>query len=415
MSRDLKKFVNPRFLKTVDLRLFRRLFERQPASSVGFDLHVFDQDNAVARAALQRFFEGPEDQLPQGIVADLHRIAELGNENGMRLLQERAARRGVHIGEPPAEGDEPIVLDPKHFAILAFLDHLSIFDAASDLLAREARSSLAEYVGVDEGVEPRLDAASKAKVETAASEMFRRDHRSAYCRVGWYDDGGQLTLVVTHGAPVSIVPVLDGDRENVISYRSLEYAVLAYNIATGRLGIGGVPKARRAELAEVFATHMLGRPGFFAGEDCQDLYTLEPIERAGLSFEVDRSYDPLGILRAQIVEVQIDRFGADPAGGPPIVVASHVTKGFRGDALECVAAFAGKLSFRSGHYRIGHIVMRVQFATARGRPVPVTVKIKPPSVAVFKRQRFEQRVMELLNRNGFCRVRQPCEAAAAAD
>jgi hypothetical protein len=70
LSRDLKKFVNPRFLKTVDLRLFRRLFERQPAGSVGFDLHVFDQENAVARAALQGFFEGPEDQLPQEIVAD---------------------------------------------------------------------------------------------------------------------------------------------------------------------------------------------------------------------------------------------------------------------------------------------------------------------------------------------------------
>ena len=414
MARDLKKFVNPRFLKTVDLHLLRRLFERQPADRVEFALTIFDQEDAAARAALQTFFEGPEDQLPQGLVADLHRIAELGTENGMRLLQERAARYDVQIGDPSEDGEQ-IALDPKHFAILVFLDYRRVFDAASDLLAREARSSVAEYVGNDEGVEPRLDATSKGRLEAAAAEMFRRDHRGAYCRVGWYDDNGQLTIVVTHGAPVSIVPVVDGDREDVISYRSLEYAVLAYNVGTGRLGVGGVPKARRAELAEIFATHMLGRSGFFAGEDCQDLYTLEPIERAGLRFEVDRSYDPLGILRAQIVEVQIDRFGPDPAGGPPIVVASHATKGFRGDALECVAAFAGQLSFRSGVYRIGHIVMRIQLASARVRPVPVTVKIKPPSVALFKRQRFEQRVMELLNRNGFCCVRQPGEAAAAAD
>ena len=33
MAQDLKKFVNPKFLKTVDLRLLRRWFYRQPADT----------------------------------------------------------------------------------------------------------------------------------------------------------------------------------------------------------------------------------------------------------------------------------------------------------------------------------------------------------------------------------------------
>lgn len=85
-------------------------------------------------------------------------------------------------------------------------------------------------------------------------------------------------------------------------------------MGTGRMGVGGVRKALRAELAECFAVHMLDRPGFFAGEHCQDLYTLARIERTGFGFQVNHAFDP-GIQRVDIVEVQIDRIGTDPRSG----------------------------------------------------------------------------------------------------
>lgn len=414
MARDLKKFVNPKFLKTVNLGLFRRLFARQPEALRGFDLAAFDGEEAEVRDRLRAFFEGAEDAMPRGIVADLHHIAELGTENGMHLLQERAAARDIEIAAPLDADGTPISLDPKHFAILAFLDHRTVFDAASDMLARQARSSLAEYVGLDEGIEPRLDDDSRAAFEAAAAELFQRDHRSAFCRVGWYEDGDQTVLVVTHGAPVAVVPVIDGDREDVISYRSVEYAVLAYNVGTGRMGVGGVRKALRAELAEFFAVHMLRRPGFFAGEDCQDLYTLERIESVGFGFRVHHAFD-VGIQQVDIVEVQIDRIGTDPRSGEAAVEAQNVTRDFRGNALTRLSEFADRVSFSTGRYRIGYIIIRIHFGDGRGRASRVTVKIKPPSLAVFKRQRFEARVMELLRRNGFCRERQPAEAAVAAE
>lgn len=414
MARDLKKFVNPKFLKTVNLGLFKRLFDRQPDAPRGFDLADLENEDADVRDRLRVLFEGDEDALPRGIVADLHHIAELGTQNGMHLLQERAAARSVEIMAPRDANGIPIPVDPKHFALLAFLDHRIVFDAASDMLARQARSSLAEYVGLDEGIEPRLNEQARANFEAAAAEMFRRDHRGAFCRVGWYEDGDQTVLVVTHGAPVAVVPVIEGDREDVISYRSVEYGVLAYNIGTGRMGVGGVRKALRAELAEFFAVHILGRPGFFAGEDCQDLYTLERIESVGFGFQVNHAFDS-GILRVDIVEVQIDRIGSGSQGDYATVEAQNLTRDFRGSALARLTEFGERVSFASGRYRIGHIVIRVHFGDGRSRASRVTVKIKPPSLAVFKRQRFEARIMELLRRNGFCRDRQPTEAAAAAE
>jgi hypothetical protein len=413
MAGDLKKFVNPKFLRTVNLPLFRELFARQPGELRGFDLATFDLPELEARAALSAFFQGLEEGLPKGIVADLHQIAELGTENGMDMLQARAEARGIQITPPLGSDGQPVPLDPKQFAILAFLRHRPVFDAVSDMMAREARSSFNEYVGVDEDVAPQLTDETRQGFEAAAREMFQRNYRGAYCRVGWYEDGPQTVLVVTHGAPVAVVPIIARDKEDVISYRSVEHAVLAYHPGTGRLGITGVPKARRAELAELFAVHLLNQPGFFAGEDCQDLYTLERVERAGLGFAVNHAFDG-GIERVEIVEVQLDKLGAPERDDePPPVEAWLVVRCFRGMALLRAREFGGaQVAFGPGRYRIGHLMLRIHFAAGR-RLVKVAVKVKPPSHAIFKRHRFEHRVMELLRRNGFCRERQPAEAAAA--
>ena len=227
MAQDLKKFVNPKFLKAVDLRLLRRLFDRQPATEPS----PFDGDDQAARRALLELFAGPEDALPQGLVADLHRIAELGTEHGMTLLQSYAERRGIVLATAEDHGDDEVPLDPKHFALLAFLDNPRIFDAASDLMALEARATLAEYVGMAEDVEPRLTDATKAAFEDAARAVFRRDYRSAYCRVGWYEDDGEVNIVITHGSTVTVTPVIEKGEERVISYRGAEHAVLGAVVA----------------------------------------------------------------------------------------------------------------------------------------------------------------------------------------
>jgi hypothetical protein len=282
MASDLRKFVNLKFLRTVSLELLRELFERQSPEHEQLDMGALALPEPEARIALIRLFEGPEDALPSGLVADLHNIAELGTEAGMALLQERATRRKVTIAFDSGGDPETVPLDPKHFALLAYLRYSDIFDAASDLATLEARSSFAEYVGRDENVEARQDPGSTDAFAAAAGEMFKRDHRSAHCRISWHEDGDTLRAVVTHGAPVSVLPVVGREGEEVIRFRRIEDAILSYQASTGRLGIAGLRKGLRAELAEFFAAHILQRPGFFAGEDCQHLYTLERIEQTGL-------------------------------------------------------------------------------------------------------------------------------------
>ena len=50
MAKNLKKFVNLKFLRTCDLSLMRQLLARHAAELNGIDLHVFDGDPEAARS-----------------------------------------------------------------------------------------------------------------------------------------------------------------------------------------------------------------------------------------------------------------------------------------------------------------------------------------------------------------------------
>lgn len=329
------------------------------------------------------------------------------------MIQEQAARYGVSIQpEIDTDGSERRQ-DPKHVALKMFLDEPGVFDAASDLLALMARSSLAEFAGLEEGVEATIGERTRAAFEREAAALFEADLFGRYCRVGWYEDADEINLVITHGSTITTTPVVENGSERVISFRAAENAVLSYSAMAGRLKIGGVPKARRGDLAEIFAANMLRRPGFFAGEDAQHLYTLEPVERAGSGFTMQHAFDP-GIRRVQIVEVQVDRVGTDPQSGLTRTFWSHLVRDSRNNALARLGESTRGIAF-GADWHLNHLVLRVHFDTEGSRPARVTVKLKPPGTASFKRQRFEDRIMTLLRRNGLVHDRDPGQAAAAAE
>lgn len=413
MAKDLKKFVNPKFLRTVDLALLRQLLERHRAEIKGLEFDIFDRDPAGARRAIHDFFAGPDENYSEGLVADLHRIAELGNANGLQVILEQAARLGVTIAPGKDEDGGEERQDPKHVALRIFLDHPSVFDAASDMLALIARTSIAEFAGQDESVEAVIDDAARAAFEKDAAAMFEADLRGRYCRVGWYEDDGEVNLVITHGSTVTTTEVIEGTGTRVACFRPVEHAVLSYSALGGRLKVGGVAKARRAEIAELFASKILQRPGFFAAADAQNLYTLDPVQRTGFGFSFNHAFDP-GIQRVQITEVQVDRVGADPRSGDTRTFHSYVACDGRDNALVRLGEMMRGISLGSD-WRLNHIVIRVHFAAGGTRPAKVTVKRKPPASAMFKRHRFENRIMTLLRRNGLVHEREPGAAAAAAE
>ena len=413
MSNNLKKFVCPKFTRTIDPVLMARLFERHSDLLGDFDLQALRGDADGARCALEAFFAGPEEHCPDGLVADLHRVADLGTAHGLRIMLDQSRRMGIALppeGSPDGDGRRQ---DPKHVALRVFLDHPRVFEAAADMLALKARSKLAEFGGAYAGVEADLGAARREAFEAGAAKMFEADHCGRYCRVGWYEDGDSVNLVLTHGSIVRTTAILRDDEERLVSYRAAQNAVLSYSAATGRIRIGGGSSLRRSALAELFADRMLDRSGFFSGPDAQNLYTLEPIERAGCGFVFNHAFDP-AIRSVRIVEAQADQLGADRLTGDVRPASTSLTRDSRGGALARLAETMRSPSF-GRDWRLRQITIRVKLDTDVGRPGQVTVTIKPPARAAFARHQFEDRILSLLHRNGLIHDRHACSAAFAAE
>jgi hypothetical protein len=413
MAGNLKKFVNPRFIKTIDLALMKALFARHEDAFTTFSIGLLDQDETAAREALHDLLSGPEDTYPEGLRADLHRIAELGDARGLEIIQAQADRQGIDLFPDMKTGDEDApnkAHDPKHIAVRVFLEHPDLFDAAADHMAMLAADRLHEYAGRERGVTIDLTEAKVEAFRARVAEIFRNAFQGDYCRVGDYVDGDEINLVIGHGSLVSTMPIVEGQQERVISVRQIAHAVIRYSETTGMLGLARIKKAHRAEIAEIFAAIILERPGFFDGDDAQDLYTLAPVERTGAAFAFDHRYDPQ-IDRVLIIEAAADLM-VPGKNGYPRVARTLRSRDLGGDALR---HFVNTTVSFSGTWRLGELVFRILFKGEGTRQPQVTVKMRPPGVVQFRRTQHEARVMGLIERNGLMNDRDDFEVVDAAE
>ena len=398
MAGNLKKFVNPRFIKTIDLTLMRALLGRHDSKFKDFSLDLLDQEKVAARDALQKFLAGAEDTYPEGLRADLHRIAELGDARGLEIIQTQADRQGIDLFPEMKTADQDApnkAHDPKHIALRVFLEHPDLFDAAADHMAMLVSDRLHEYAGRERGVTIDLTQEKVEAFRTAVAELFRKAFLGDYCRVGDHADADEINLVVSHGSMVSTMPVVEGQQERVISVRQISHAVLRYSENTGMLRLARIRKAHQPEIVELFASIILERSGFFDGDDAQDLYTLRPVELAGPGFVFDPAYDPQ-IDRVQIIEAAADLM-VPGKNGYPRAARTLRSRDLGGDALR---HFGGTSVSFGGSWRLGELVFRILFMGDGKRQPQVTVRLRPPGVLQFRRTLHEARVMNLIERNG---------------
>lgn len=399
MASDIKKFINPKFLKTIDLDLMRTLFARhfeKTASPL-----TFDGDPAATREQLTQYFDTPVTQWSEGIVADLHRVAELGSGEGMQIILNEARRQGVVIyPEPEAETKDqpPLKREAKHVAMHTYLHHREVFEAAADFQALRAPTAMAEFRGPERDVQADLTEEATDRFRQEMVKLFEQDLRGQYCRLGSYADDDEINLAVSHGTPIVTTPVVVGGEEQIIPLQEVKYAVLRYAPVDGLLRIGGIAKARQADVAEIFARHILDRTGFFSGKDARDLYSLDPISEAGPDFVFDHRFNDQ-ILDVRIVAAAADRFERDDNDDDAKwrYVRTWESKDASGAALR---HFKGsEVRFGRG-WRLGEITFRVFFKTEAKRPAQVTVRLKPPGTLAFRRTRFEKAIHALVARNG---------------
>jgi hypothetical protein len=410
---NLKKLVNPKFIRTVDLALIRTLLERHEGALSGFDIASLMGDADRARESLHAYLLGTTVRYPEGLVADLHQIAELGCKAGLEQILTHARRLNVQLFEPSAstEGDAPTAHDPKHVALRVFLFHREVFEAAYDYQVLKTKISLIEFAGLSDGVTARTDPADLETFRAAVAAFFEADMRGRYCRLACYEDGSDINIVIAHGAVVSTLPVIEADAERVISMRAVAHAVLRYAKDTGMLRLGGISRSRAPDMAEMFAKHLMGQPGFFAGPDARHLYSLDAVEQTGPGFAMAHAHDP-EIETVLITAATAELWEWDAKSGGRKRIRTRSVKSPSGDVLANLFDVPTPLG---GSWRLGDVSFDVVFKSTGKRRDSVSVTLRPPATLRFRRTVHEDRIITLLQRNGLVHDRDDLRVIAAAE
>lgn len=410
MKNDYAKFANQRFLKTVNWEVLGRLLAKHSQQLPNLDLALLANNAAEGRKTVTSFLLSSRENYPESLIHDLHRIVRLDSQQGMQLILDEAERQKVVIMAPSARA----TATPRDIALLAFVDHPEVFAEAEHTSVFLPPPSVSEFNAREEGVTPEVTTETLENLRIAVAELFAADLRGKYCRVRPYEDDGELCIAIRHGAPPVSTEVIKGETDSVIGFQEIDTAVISYAELTGRLTVWGCVKKRRADLAEAFAHHILGRPGLFKAADAQRLYTLEPLERSAGSFAF-RKGDDDEIDRILIVEAQTNRVTTNLKTGREKTLFSLTVRDPSGSALKLLHQSRPDIVYGDNAWRLGHITARIVLKTQGGRAPTISVKIKPNDSLNFQRSRHKRRVMALLAANNLVHARHSGEAALAAE
>jgi len=388
-KRDVKKFANKKFLKTVDMELLRQFFERFQ-DDIDLDLDALTPDSVY-----EFLTEKLGEDCPPEMLEDLHKISDMSTDLGMDLLQQRAL-----LSDPPVtlvpmaeteDGEGGMHINPRYLSLRTYLEHRGLFAEAHRWLSFIHSSSPEEFLGIEEDVEVDLDDPTRIRFEEAAADYFNARYKGNYCKLSFFEDHDGINILITHGKyPVTTI-IIDHDEEKPFTFREVRQDALGFNPQDGRLKVYAPVQEERAKLAELFADIILKRTDFFAHADCQNLYTLNPLNDD--DFKLDGRWDS-EFRNAYVNEVQI----SDGKRGGSALTA-------RGPkALERLNSMNGDGDTNGW----GFVYAKIRFEfLIRQKKRTKMVKIKPPSICTFKRETLEEKIMEHLRRNGFCQPRKP--------
>jgi hypothetical protein len=412
MAKNVKKFVNREFAKTVDLDLLKRLLAPY-ASAIAFSWDALSTDEKERREEIFEFFRGTDERFPAELLDALHKIMVLSDVNGARLLHEQAELAGIELIPQVEINDDNAGrhLTPRHLALRAYLQHRTVFEKALDIHAFWSVRSPSEFAGAREGVESNHDKENaRTAFKDAASAYFANRYLGRYCDVRWYSEDDEIYILVLHGKNAMTANVEDNGAERTLTYREIAQDTIRYHPISGRVKISASSAVERKKLLRLFAEHMIGHPDFFEGHDSQRLYTLDPIRRQGGNFRFQHAWDPQ-LSSVAIKEIQIDE-GEHEIDGKTRYSPWAMTVRDSRDAIHRLRDLAPDVDFQD--LRITYVKLDFRF-DVDGKNSPVIVKLKPPNVASFRDHSFEEQIMEHLERNGLRLARRSIPTAVAAE
>lgn len=410
MTRRIRNFVDRAFSRTVDLELLRRLLDPH-LPQIGLDWDGLPEDETEKRKQIFDLFARADRRFPAKLQFALYNISTLATEAGARIVQEIAAEAGVDLlAGLRREGDtDDRRFTPRFIALAAFLDHRPVFDRALGAAAFLAHSSKLERDAERADTELRHDAPEvQAAFAEAVRVWFSGRYDGHFCEVHWFDEDDLLRILVLHGTKAETKNVDRDGAEDTVKFREIVQSTLEYDRRRGAIAVGSksVPDAKK--LARIFGEHVMGDADIFEASAAEELYSLAPLQAAGVPFAFRP--DPEGdITHVALREIRIDETARTAAGRlrrSPWTMTLRDTE----DAIARLARVAPEIDIAD--VRIVHAKIDVTIEVD-GSETVVPVTIRPPRTLSMRDHSHERPILDMLEDHDI-RKRRPSRRTAAA-
>lgn len=406
MARTVRKFVSREFINTVDLELLRRLLEPYERT-LALEWHELPAEDQARRDALFELFRMGEG-FPAELQNALHYAKLLSGQAGARILFEQAELSGVEL--LTSHADPAIQPDTRSIALLAYLDHRSLFDGAVDRARLWATPRPLERCASRPGLRCRHDdLLCRAQFQEVVRQYFLKKYCGSYCDVRWYPEGDEIGILVLHGRYRKTANVEAEGGETTLSFHQIGEDTIRYCENTGLIKIGAGSQRDAKKLLECFAEHLLGEAKAFSHAMADTLYTLEPIRAAGEAYVFLTGWDA-DVAGVSVVELQVDdgRIMGRRRMSPWAMKLKD-----RQNAVKRLAEVVGEGGLSDIQLHSATLEFRLRGPGNAETTIPVLVQ--PPDIASFRDHTWEATIHDHLERNGLRRASLGASAPVAAE
>lgn len=412
MAPRVRKFVDRSFARTVDLTLLHRLLEPY-LDRIGFGWTSLPDDDKAKREAVFQLFQNADAKFPPELQFALFNISTLSTESGARLIQDIASEADVDVlvDAKQHEGAESENFTPRYIALLAWLDHPHVFNRALRVAAFWSFAIKIERDADRDGLEPRHhDGNALAAFKQEVSRHFFGRYNGRYCDVRWYNENDSVKALVLHGTKSDTKNIEKDGGEGTIKFREIVQSTIEFDRARSSVAVGSKSTTDAKKLVKLFAEHLMGDATLFDASEKDELYTLEPMRRAGPNFWFRRKQED-DITKVVIREVRIDE-SARNAGGRISRSPWMLTIRDSEHAIRRLLAIAPEVDL--AHVRLLQAKIDV-FIDVDGHDAIVPVTIKPPRILSIRDHSHERIILDMLELNDIRKARRARQAAAAAE
>ena len=221
------------------------------------------------------------------VEAELYRINDIADENGMRMLVDRLSGARIEF-----DGEAT----PQQIALWCRMEHPTMFERVYDQFWIEQAQSLVEYKA-SEAIEADLSGDTINRLEAAIREEASREAEGRNCAIRSYTEADRVILVVHHRGYNQVIEEVD-DTNQVVSriVRPADISAVIYAQSTGRLKLHARKQYVQERLRRLVGEVLFGDKDLFNSPESQAIYSLESLKDPAFTFRVEAG-DPIDEVR----------------------------------------------------------------------------------------------------------------------